>query len=950
LYFKLQSNKLDFGEEKLNTLFFYSTSPGFLYLADDADSSHEICRVGGKILQILFYEDDNSIVLLTNSSLLVKCKISFTETLSHKKTKLSIPGNPENTKCCWAGNGLLAIINEDDVVRMYNLETDRSYFISISDHYKSNLLVDDLITAVDYSLKSRTLFAGTKQGKVYLWKNNSTNAKSITSSDSWEPFTIINSLTDISTLKGSKNLGMIALTNKENQISLLSKTILQKKMNNVMKVIQINHKTLEVILDGGIGKFEAQNTKKIEMRETIKGLEVYGNKFIFWNGSISYIYEVREKMMITQISQLKIKSNLISFNEDSVIVGNQRNIEVYSYENEKKNQITLEEKFGEIKSFNTKDKYLLVITKNNYFGVYDIQRRNLKLTLSFRPFEREGKVLGDIREGIVDNTGKKIIFISDIIINSTQRVPDTFFWIFNSETEQYFEFEISKKRIPVEGFFDLNDNRVFGIYTEYSPQTSLKEEIIEEDSNKWLGSELYMLFHTVDYGIKQQECHKINKDIQGTLGFCIPDLYFIVNNYNSGKELEKTDKLSEYRFNSILVKKFQFFAGMSDITPEIKKALIEFSILMSAGKIDDAYKMVKNIKSKNIWENIASVCIKTKKLDVLEICLSNMRFAIGIKALRESSHEKEVEVRLASVAMHLGMIEQAKDLLEEVKRYDILIRFFISIGEYDKAIDIAQTKNRINLQNTYYRIAQHYERSDNVEKAMEFYKLSLCGNREIPRMLIHKGQIDLLEKYMSVGDDINSLQWWAAYLETNNQIEKALIYYERAKDWSNVVRIHLAQNRLKEANKIADDTKDEGACFLMGKYFESIGDIKKAINYYALSGRINQAFRLARDHNMDAEIYNLGLKANQATQNLIADYFEKKGDYDKAIHLYILSKNIKSALNLCLMTNNYEKLNEIAEMIEAQNDLELLRKLAEYFVEQKQYEKGLNIYIKLKDW
>ena len=70
--------------------------------------------------------------------------------------------------------------------------------------------------------------------------------------------------------------------------------------------------------------------------------------------------------------------------------------------------------------------------------------------------------------------------------------------------------------------------------------------------------------------------------------------------------------------------------------------------------------------------------------------------------------------------------------------------------------------------------------------------------------------------------------------------------------------------------------------------------------------RINQAFRLAKEHNMDAEIYNLGLQAPQMTKNTIAEYFEWKNDYIKAAKLYQLSGNIKNALNICLMSQQYD--------------------------------------------
>ena len=84
--------------------------------------------------------------------------------------------------------------------------------------------------------------------------------------------------------------------------------------------------------------------------------------------------------------------------------------------------------------------------------------------------------------------------------------------------------------------------------------------------------------------------------------------------------------------------------------------------------------------------------------------------------------------------------------------------------------------------------------------------------------------------------------------------------------------------------------------------------------------RINQAFRLAKEHNMDAEIYNLGLQAPQMTKNTIAEYFERKNDYIKAAKLYQLSGNIKNALNMniCMMSQKYDlmRLNNVSNSIE----------------------------------
>jgi intraflagellar transport protein 140 len=40
---------------------------------------------------------------------------------------------------------------------------------------------------------------------------------------------------------------------------------------------------------------------------------------------------------------------------------------------------------------------------------------------------------------------------------------------------------------------------------------------------------------------------------------------------------------------------------------------------------------------------MAQMCVKTKRLDVAEICLGNMRFARGARAIREAKSQPEVE-------------------------------------------------------------------------------------------------------------------------------------------------------------------------------------------------------------------------------------------------------------------------------------------------------------------
>ena len=965
-------DKENMGADKLSSLFFFSNSGGMIYLADDSKSCPEICRTGGKIKSMLFYEKENAIILITSSLLLVKCVIHFNQQLSPKKVKLSISGKPEEIQCCWASEGLIAIVSGDDIVRFFYIDTDQSYMISINDHPLGEINTEDSFSCIDFSFRKRILIVGGVKGKVYMWKCTLTSNVIPVSSECWEPYCVVESIQGISKIEWSTYMGLIHVENKKSQIhAMLNETILQKKMNDFMNILQTSQNQIEIIS-------KANNqyiTNKVELDHNIHGMALYKDFLLLWSGGSAYLYQVKtDTLKIELCSELSLRGNLMALNEESIINANGKNIDLYTYDGEKKDSIPINYNYGDLNLFSVTKKFLLVVTVNNYFGVYDLERRGLKKFMSFKKFEKNGQSLGEIREASINCKGNLIIFLTDNMVNSEMRIPETRITIYDAEMDSYINYEISPNRIPVEINWDYTDWRIFAISTEYAKDLNTDEDkknslykgviftgneqnndendSVKEQSPDWVGAELFLLFYTSENGVNNLESHKITRENQGIFALNAPTIYFI----SSTEDPITKCSLSE--------KKFQFFQGLKDINEEITKSLIEFTLLMSCGKLDEAYKIVKNIKSDNIWENMAHICIKTKRLDVLEVCLSNMRFERGIRAFRESRHEKEPEARLAMVAMHLNMIEEAKNLLKEVNRWDVLIKFYICIGDYEKAIETAKENDRIDLQNTYYRVAQHYEQIGNLQEAIKYYKLSGCGNKEIPRMLIFLNQIDKLEETLNEDGNPESLLRLASYFESQEEYDEALEYYKKADDIQNVIRIYLKNDKIEDAKNVCDEGKQrynqtkqknylrgymDGA-YLIGNYYEKNNLIKEAIQYYGNSGRINQAFRLAKEKGLDNDIYALGLKAPKNTQNLIAEYFEKKQQLEKAISLYLLGSNIRKGLNLCLATNQYDKVRELSGQLEEKQDKDTLKALADYFTEQNQHEKALGLLIRIKDY
>ena len=175
--------------------------------------------------------------------------------------------------------------------------------------------------------------------------------------------------------------------------------------------------------------------------------------------------------------------------------------------------------------------------------------------------------------------------------------------------------------------------------------------------------------------------------------------------------------------------------------------------------------------------------------------------------------EPEQEARIAALAIQLGMNNEAEQLLKECGRYDLLNRFYQDSGRWTQALDTAKSKDRVHLRNTYHAHAQHLELSGKVneqaswlffyfifslppissshslfsfsrslktQQAVDGYEKAETHRFEVPRMMLDNPRA--LEDYINKSQDSDLLKWWAQYQESQQDMNRALTYYEAAGD------------------------------------------------------------------------------------------------------------------------------------------------------------------------
>ena len=240
----------------------------------------------------------------------------------------------------------------------------------------------------------------------------------------------------------------------------------------------------------------------------------------------------------------------------------------------------------------------------------------------------ENKAIRGIK---INSTGNKIAVLCDYIEGSLKiRHPDSILYIYDRNKGGVYQYDLnSMQRFPISVFWDESDERLLVCEAEKShtamaiiPSTEkeMKSSALTEERAE---VEIVLFFATSEHGLLLQDSFPRLPPYGSLLGLTVPKIFFRgTNNLQAGGEEEK----SQDNFMRVFFKIMRDFVGVEEIDDHIRKALLDFSYFLTLGKLDEAYRAVRLIDSPAIWENMAQMCVKTKRLDVAEVCLGKLEY------------------------------------------------------------------------------------------------------------------------------------------------------------------------------------------------------------------------------------------------------------------------------------------------------------------------------------
>lgn len=110
-------------------------------------------------------------IIITSHLLLVQFKLNLSEKLvPDRKVKLAVSGNLDYLTTIWTGNGLLATVSGENMVRLFNIENDENYVLTLAEASFKGQVINDKIVSIEWNAKRRIVACGTLKGFIVMWK------------------------------------------------------------------------------------------------------------------------------------------------------------------------------------------------------------------------------------------------------------------------------------------------------------------------------------------------------------------------------------------------------------------------------------------------------------------------------------------------------------------------------------------------------------------------------------------------------------------------------------------------------------------------------------------------------------------------------------------------------------------------------------------------------------
>uniref|UniRef100_A0A673Y600 Intraflagellar transport 140 n=1 Tax=Salmo trutta TaxID=8032 RepID=A0A673Y600_SALTR len=921
-------------------VFYVGTADGKVHCVDEHGRSSPVLSVDGSI-QKLFYLKRREVLAVVTETLLLSQYTLGPEGGAQELMKVKLSGKSgQSADIVSTETGLLITATGEQVIRLWDLERDDNYVLSLDESL--GFEKGEVLNCVSYCTAKEILAAGTNRGRIALWRMVSQPNTRTGTKAQWKLQTPTEIEGNVTQLQWGSNLNLLA-ANSVTTVLILCEHVMSAHFGQQVAAVQLTPSQLSLTM------FNTNSHLTLRSDMHIKGVCVTKDTVTVWNGKQVTVYEPSgATLRNTALCESSLSHPLpSSVHDENIYTVEPNRVQVRTPQGTVKQLLAFSEAEGNPVLLSVCQGYLVVGTDTAHIKVFDLTRREAKAHCSAKNLVDLTPNLGALRSVKCNANGNQV----SILVTRVNGRPDhrMYFYDVEMDTLSHFDFftgrppsgisqaddtercvcvcvhsfDCLSERCPVSHFWDENEPRLFVCETVLvnSPQMDHLDRV---------GADVLVVtfFCTQEHGLLLQDSYPKPAGLQALLALDVPYYYFTCKvGTMTNVQVDTFYVTSPHMVSRRALRDFQ---GLENCEKATRDAMLNFSFYLTIGNMDEAFKSIKLIKSEAVWENMARMCVKNRRLDVARVCLGNMGNARAARALREAEAEPELEARVAVLALQLGMLEDAEKLYKCCGRFDLLNKFYQASGQWQQAVETAETHDRIHLRTTYYSYAKYLEAIGDKSMALVFFEKSDTHRFEVPRMLL---------------DDALSLE----------------IYVNKMKD--NADSLFTTDSRLlmilkciqilyiSQASEIANETGNRAASYHLARQYESQEEIKQSVHFYTRAQAYNNAIRLCKENGLDDQLMNLALLSNPEDMMEAACYYEEKGSHmDRAVMLYHKAGHFSKALEVAFATEQFSALQLIAEDLDETSDPALLARCSDFFIKHDQYEKAVELLVAAKKY
>ncbi|CAE7667243.1 Ift140, partial [Symbiodinium sp. KB8] len=948
------------------------------------------------------------LVVITRNLLMRQLKVNPDGTLQPTtRVKLATKASTGLRMAVWVAPGVLATASrEEGLVRFWDINEDSAGSLRLTQGGDSTVLASDRVTALAFDPMRCILSLGTEQGHVVMWRHRGGTAST---SRAWAPYehkVLCGGRAAVVHLDWCGAAATLAAATPTHAV-VLSETVLHRALSAQLAATQVSARSVVVSVRGRRETGGALiDSVPLDTPYVIRGLHVSNTHVLTWSGSQVDIWQVKVTqetgVQLQQEGSFPCSGQGVALQGTSVLVAGaeDRQLSIMNFGGTVTKTLPFTAVEGTPCAVAVNGNYAAVATTGGKIKLYNASRVEPRLlhegqfnhpsdgtsigrvlslacnadgsrasilaasasaqagTVQGGPSLLSGVGTGGASSGMVGAFSVPGTSDSDLAAAVAaagpkapgQRRLDTNVYVYDGKLDTVLSHDVGPDRMPTLHAWDLTEPKLLGVQTErvgtgdsgaaagddedvFAPESKEGEGVGDAGSST---VEVFTFFATTsaDAALRVQNCTRLPPRCASLAGVDVPNIMYIA----AGADLDTPIRAVPLRD----------FVGMHDADADTRTALLDFSYYMATGNMDAAYQAVKVVDNPAVWTNMAHMCVKSKRLDVAQVCLANMGHIRGLRALRHAmAQEPEHDAAVAMLAIQLGLLPDAAKLYQSAGRFDLLNTLYQRAGLWERAIGVAETKDRIHASTTHFAVARHLEAIADFRGATEQYEKAGVALQEVPRMLVDAQRLRELRDFVNSSDDPAVWLWWGQFLESNGEPDRAIAYYAKAESTVDLVRVTAAKGDLDGAAKLVQESGDEAAAYYLARQYELGGNTDAALYFYEKSKRFNHAARLSKASGKDSQLMALALQSTKDVMVETAEYFISKGALDKAVTLLHKGGHTSRALDLCFQGQLFDDLQAIADDIGEgdEADPEVLQQCAEFFMTHGKYEKAVSLLL-----